>query len=90
MTQNILKKTPEKKIEKVEKRVENSIEQIIEDGRRNSWRNLPQRQIEFVKKQITETIHAYPPKIRPVIASIMTLCYFSIVPGAGTASLIVF
>jgi len=90
MPKNILKKTPEKKIQKLERRTENFIEQIIEDGRITSWKNLPQRQVEFVKKQISETIQAYPPRLRPVVASIMTLCYFSILPGAGTASLVMF
>jgi GTP cyclohydrolase I len=90
MPKKLLRKTPEKKIKKIERRIESSIEQIIEDGRRNSWKNLPQRQIEFVRREIHETIKAYPKKLRPIVASIMTICYFSIVPGVGTMSLIVF
>lgn len=49
MPQNILRNTPEKKIEKFERKIEGAIEQIVENGYRSSWRNLPKRQIEFIK-----------------------------------------
>jgi len=90
MPKNILKKDSQKAIKKVEKKIESGVDQIIERGRRNSWKNLPKRQVEFIKVQVSQTIESYPPKLRPVVASIMTVCYFSIIPGAGTTSLIIF
>lgn len=49
MSLNIFRNNSEKQIEKAEKRIENAVEQIVQKGHRNSWRNLPKRQIEFIK-----------------------------------------
>jgi hypothetical protein len=90
LKEHIVSKKNRKTDSKNRKKIEISIESIIQRWEKNSWKNLPKREIEFIKWKIADVIGAYPPKVRPIIATIMTGCYFSIIPGAGTLSLILF
>jgi len=82
--------SPENKIAQIEKNIWASVDVIVDEWHKKSWRKFTKKQIVFVKGLIWQTIQAYPPKMRPVVATIMTICYFSIIPWAGTMSLIIF
>jgi hypothetical protein len=84
-------KKPEKKIKKIWNKTERQIERIMVRERR-SWhyflRQMSDNQIRFVKKEIKKVVEVYPPFMQKFIMTWLIVGYCSIIPGAGTASLI--
>ena len=85
----------EKKTQKIIKKIENSIEKqidnIIERERKSFTlfqKYVHKPELKALKEKIQEIITAYPPKMRPFIMTWIIVAYISIIPLAGTTSLL--
>ena len=83
---------PQKIIKKIEDSVERQIDRIIERERKSLGlfqKYVHKPELKVLKEKIHEIIQAYPPKMRPFIMTWIIVAYISIIPLAGTTSLII-
>ncbi len=86
-----MKKKPQKIIRKIEGSVEKQIDSIIERERKSLelfQKYVHKPELKDLKKKIHEIIQAYPPKMRPFVMTWIIVAYISIIPLAGTTSLL--
>lgn len=81
----------QKIIKKIEDSVERQIDHIIERERKSFalfQKYIHKPELKDLKEKIREIIEAYPPKMRPFIMTWIIVAYISIIPLAGTTSLL--
>lgn len=86
-----MRKKPQKIIKKIENSVEQQIDSIIEREEKSIGifkKYIHRPELTELKQKIQEIIEAYPPKMRPFIMTWIIVAYISIIPLAGTTSLL--
>ena len=86
-----MSKKPQKIIQDIENTTERQIENIIERERKSFFffrKYVHKPELTALKKKIHEIIQAYPPKMRPFVMTWIIVAYISIIPLAGTTSLL--